>query len=397
MTVMSVPVSGHQLWFLPAASWYLGGAVICMSPITENEDRVVFDRNKRNSRFYVTDSVNLFLLLTAPIVCQELFIWPLLSIICKYVLFFLLPPLQDSLCLLSALRQWKTPQLMMKLCTKGLLKTLFRKSLQVGGYETHFRRQSLRCVVYVEVFFLFNCAHDDVLSFVWLDEPCLGDKSIFCQMEVLARYCSIPGYNKLCCESCNKKESLTTHVSDILNTPVASVGPEIFASSHSAPLRARLSAVTQSPPQTTKAIGRRLRSTAPVPTTTTTAAAETSQSTGAAPPPGPSSDLFLTPRKGGSDPGPLLPPGPPRPTADSSGGAAKEHSPNSTLGPVAARSRRDNLGSERDSNQRTLSAPNWTVSDVVNVLLIHLNSRLAASDSLVADFFFFSSMPVNRP
>uniref|UniRef100_UPI00398F8D82 A disintegrin and metalloproteinase with thrombospondin motifs 14 isoform X2 n=1 Tax=Pristiophorus japonicus TaxID=55135 RepID=UPI00398F8D82 len=37
-------------------------------------------------------------------------------------------------------------------------------------------------------------------------EPCLGDKSIFCQMEVLARYCSIPGYNKLCCESCNKRD-----------------------------------------------------------------------------------------------------------------------------------------------------------------------------------------------
>jgi len=33
----------------------------------------------------------------------------------------------------------------------------------------------------------------------------LGDKSIFCQMEVLARYCSIPGYNKLCCESCSKR------------------------------------------------------------------------------------------------------------------------------------------------------------------------------------------------
>uniref|UniRef100_A0A8C0BE14 ADAM metallopeptidase with thrombospondin type 1 motif 14 n=1 Tax=Buteo japonicus TaxID=224669 RepID=A0A8C0BE14_9AVES len=41
-------------------------------------------------------------------------------------------------------------------------------------------------------------------------EPCLGDKSIFCQMEVLARYCSIPGYNKLCCESCGKKASSTT-------------------------------------------------------------------------------------------------------------------------------------------------------------------------------------------
>ncbi|KAJ8285339.1 hypothetical protein GJAV_G00025710 [Gymnothorax javanicus] len=39
------------------------------------------------------------------------------------------------------------------------------------------------------------------------DESCTGDKSIFCQMEVLARYCSIPGYNKLCCESCSKRGS----------------------------------------------------------------------------------------------------------------------------------------------------------------------------------------------
>lgn len=42
-------------------------------------------------------------------------------------------------------------------------------------------------------------------SYSFSDEPCLGDKSIFCQMEVLARYCSIPGYNKLCCESCSKR------------------------------------------------------------------------------------------------------------------------------------------------------------------------------------------------
>ncbi|XP_034758382.1 A disintegrin and metalloproteinase with thrombospondin motifs 3-like isoform X2 [Acipenser ruthenus] len=39
------------------------------------------------------------------------------------------------------------------------------------------------------------------------DEPCTGDKSIFCQMEALARYCSIPGYSKLCCESCSKHNS----------------------------------------------------------------------------------------------------------------------------------------------------------------------------------------------
>ncbi|XP_074475147.1 A disintegrin and metalloproteinase with thrombospondin motifs 14 isoform X2 [Sebastes fasciatus] len=184
------------------------------------------------------------------------------------------------------------------------------------------------------------------------NEPCLGDKSIFCQMEVLARYCSIPGYNKLCCESCNKKENLATYAPDLENTPVVSFETETPAPSHPASPKAPPPATTQSPPQTTKA--RRLRSTAPVPTTA--AAAEASPSTGAALPQGPTSDSLLTAGRGDSDPGPLLPPGPPRPTADSSGGASKEHSPNSTLGPVAARSRRDNLGSERDSSHRTLSA-----------------------------------------
>ncbi|XP_034451911.1 A disintegrin and metalloproteinase with thrombospondin motifs 3 isoform X2 [Hippoglossus hippoglossus] len=42
------------------------------------------------------------------------------------------------------------------------------------------------------------------------DEPCNGDKSIFCQMEVLARYCSIPGYNKLCCDSCSRRSGSLT-------------------------------------------------------------------------------------------------------------------------------------------------------------------------------------------
>ncbi|XP_049915606.1 A disintegrin and metalloproteinase with thrombospondin motifs 14 isoform X3 [Epinephelus moara] len=193
------------------------------------------------------------------------------------------------------------------------------------------------------------------------NEPCLGDKSIFCQMEVLARYCSIPGYNKLCCESCNKKENLATYAPDLHSTPLASVEHETSTPSHPASPKAPPPATTKSPPQTTKATGRWLRSTAPVPTTAAAAAeaeaeAEASPSTGAAPPQGPTSDSLLTAGKGDSDPGPLLPPGPPRPTADSSGGASKEHSPNSTLGPVAARSRRDDLGSERDSSHRTLSA-----------------------------------------
>lgn len=38
-------------------------------------------------------------------------------------------------------------------------------------------------------------------------EPCVGDRSIFCRMEVLDRYCAIPGYHRLCCESCIKKAS----------------------------------------------------------------------------------------------------------------------------------------------------------------------------------------------
>ncbi|KAG1930424.1 A disintegrin and metalloproteinase with thrombospondin motifs [Pimephales promelas] len=51
------------------------------------------------------------------------------------------------------------------------------------------------------------------------NEPCLGDKSIFCQMEVLARYCSIPGYQKLCCESCNRKLGFFSTVSPDLHPP----------------------------------------------------------------------------------------------------------------------------------------------------------------------------------
>ncbi|EPY87659.1 A disintegrin and metalloproteinase with thrombospondin motifs 2 precursor [Camelus ferus] len=38
---------------------------------------------------------------------------------------------------------------------------------------------------------------------------CQGDKSMFCRMEVLSRYCSIPGYNKLCCKSCSLHDNLT--------------------------------------------------------------------------------------------------------------------------------------------------------------------------------------------
>ncbi|XP_047673627.1 A disintegrin and metalloproteinase with thrombospondin motifs 14 isoform X2 [Tachysurus fulvidraco] len=57
------------------------------------------------------------------------------------------------------------------------------------------------------------------------NEPCLHDKSIFCQMEVSARYCSIPGYNKLCCDSCNKKLGTTT------TTTTTTAAPRFYTSS----------------------------------------------------------------------------------------------------------------------------------------------------------------------
>lgn len=57
------------------------------------------------------------------------------------------------------------------------------------------------------------------LHALWLsDEPCNGDKSIFCQMEVLARYCSIPGYNKLCCDSCSKRSGGLSPFSETADT-----------------------------------------------------------------------------------------------------------------------------------------------------------------------------------
>uniref|UniRef100_A0A4W3HEC4 ADAM metallopeptidase with thrombospondin type 1 motif 2 n=1 Tax=Callorhinchus milii TaxID=7868 RepID=A0A4W3HEC4_CALMI len=72
-----------------------------------------------------------------------------------------------------------------------------------------------------------SCNSKSLTDFVgqsgWLSRPdpefpirkvstthCHGDKSIFCRMDVLARYCSIPGYNKLCCKYCNSLEEQLT-------------------------------------------------------------------------------------------------------------------------------------------------------------------------------------------
>lgn len=96
------------------------------------------------------------------------------------------------------------------------------------------------------------------------DEPCHGDKSIFCQMEVLARYCSIPGYNKLCCDSCSRRgggalsmfsETAETDehlrfgsASQLLETLTASAGANVTRALKQAVGRAR-SVTTPAPPR----------------------------------------------------------------------------------------------------------------------------------------------------
>ncbi|XP_072523494.1 A disintegrin and metalloproteinase with thrombospondin motifs 14 [Salminus brasiliensis] len=95
-------------------------------------------------------------------------------------------------------------------------------------------------------------------------EPCVGDKSIFCQMEVLARYCSIPGYNKLCCESCNKKMDTTTATPGLYLS--ASLQPELSLPVQPPPSSPEPSIQPTTPPplsHTAKASAKKPRSTVP--------------------------------------------------------------------------------------------------------------------------------------
>ncbi|KAG9346733.1 hypothetical protein JZ751_007047 [Albula glossodonta] len=44
-------------------------------------------------------------------------------------------------------------------------------------------------------------------------QRCQGDRSIFCRMEVLSRYCAIPSFNQMCCKSCSEG-NFTTHANN---------------------------------------------------------------------------------------------------------------------------------------------------------------------------------------
>lgn len=51
---------------------------------------------------------------------------------------------------------------------------------------------------------------------------CRGDKSPFCRMEVLSRYCTIPGYKQMCCRSCDG--STDSDPTDVAPTDVMDAG-----------------------------------------------------------------------------------------------------------------------------------------------------------------------------
>ncbi|KAM9312528.1 A disintegrin and metalloproteinase with thrombospondin motifs 2-like [Gastrophryne carolinensis] len=54
-------------------------------------------------------------------------------------------------------------------------------------------------------------------------DNCLGDKSVFCRLEILSRYCSMPGYSRLCCKSCNSSSNLNAG----RNNSIENLAPQI--------------------------------------------------------------------------------------------------------------------------------------------------------------------------
>ncbi|KAK9406511.1 ADAMTS2: ADAM metallopeptidase with thrombospondin type 1 motif 2, partial [Crotalus adamanteus] len=61
-------------------------------------------------------------------------------------------------------------------------------------------------------------------------EHCKEDRSMFCRMEVLHRYCTIPGYNKLCCKSCGMYANETGHGNSTVNDIEKNITPTLTTS-----------------------------------------------------------------------------------------------------------------------------------------------------------------------
>ncbi|KAM7000345.1 A disintegrin and metalloproteinase with thrombospondin motifs 2 isoform 2-T2 [Tautogolabrus adspersus] len=61
-------------------------------------------------------------------------------------------------------------------------------------------------------------------------QRCHGDRSMFCRMEVLKRYCSLPDFQRMCCKSCSNI-TITEPLPDPTSrsTPITSIGPSATA------------------------------------------------------------------------------------------------------------------------------------------------------------------------
>uniref|UniRef100_A0A8C7ZP30 ADAM metallopeptidase with thrombospondin type 1 motif 2 n=1 Tax=Oryzias sinensis TaxID=183150 RepID=A0A8C7ZP30_9TELE len=48
---------------------------------------------------------------------------------------------------------------------------------------------------------------------------CHGDRSVFCRMDLLKRYCTLPEYRRICCKTCNQKSNPLFHILLGIPTP----------------------------------------------------------------------------------------------------------------------------------------------------------------------------------
>ncbi|XP_056239093.1 A disintegrin and metalloproteinase with thrombospondin motifs 2-like isoform X1 [Seriola aureovittata] len=63
-------------------------------------------------------------------------------------------------------------------------------------------------------------------------QRCHGDRSVFCRMEMLKRYCSLPDFQRMCCKSCSNvtiAEPPPNSSSTSRSTPITSIQPRVTA------------------------------------------------------------------------------------------------------------------------------------------------------------------------
>lgn len=71
-----------------------------------------------------------------------------------------------------------------------------------------------------------GCAHSQLSVFYFTGQRCNGDRSAFCRMEVLKRYCSLPDYQRICCKSCSNVTTAELPPNSISRTtPITSIRP----------------------------------------------------------------------------------------------------------------------------------------------------------------------------